>query len=356
VGGALGDAAIALFDSLGTVLRADLTLGLAFEMVRLRAPDAIPGLCERGRTGTATVAGAETGRTRLLGFRLFGIVPVGFESGGSAVAHGDGCAAPKRTIPSVIERLVAGEHPFEEAAQFSVVRVGGTLLATVPFEATTTTGARMRDTLRAIAAGAADPPDRAAIIGLVNGYLNYVTTAAEYEHQHYEGASTLYGPGSAAAFTQRIGGLARALAAAGWSSPPAVVPPFPFPATSPKRILPHAAMDPSMTGRSPRALRTDDTTITVRWTDGRPGAFVPADGALLVIERQARGGWTQITWDDDPAVEVRVVSVARRNAVWQMRWAHGCTSPGEYRMRLLARVPLPEESVGFTVPDCGQAP
>ena len=40
-------------------------------------------------------------------------------------------------------------------------------------------------------------PDRFAILGLANGFLNYVTTWDEYQEQGYEGGSTLYGAHSA---------------------------------------------------------------------------------------------------------------------------------------------------------------
>ncbi|MCI0434580.1 MAG: neutral/alkaline non-lysosomal ceramidase N-terminal domain-containing protein [Gemmatimonadetes bacterium] len=349
VGGVLGREALMLFDSLGGALTSSVNVGLAFEMVALRGAAAIPGLCERGRSGTATTAGAETGRTRLLGFRLLGLFAAGFESGRSAIAPGAACESPKRTIPGLLERAVVGEHPFEEAAQFTVLRIGDALLATVPFEATTTTGSVIRDSLRAVASRHPIPPSRTAVLGLANGYLNYVTTAAEYAQQHYEGASTLYGPGSAVAYTGRIAGLARRLATAGWASPPVIVPPFPFPPTSSKRIMPAALLDPGLTSRAPRVREVDRRAVIVRYRDGLPGSFIPADAPLVAIEHQTAAGWTRIAWDDDPAVEVRVVSTARRRALWQVRWAHGCATPGTYRVVLLARHPLPEESVTFNV-------
>jgi neutral ceramidase len=37
---------------------------------------------------------------------------------------------------------------------------------------------------------------RVILVGLSNEYLSYFTTPEEYEAQHYEGASTLYGPAS----------------------------------------------------------------------------------------------------------------------------------------------------------------
>jgi neutral ceramidase len=83
-------------------------------------------------------------------------------------------------------------------------RLGAFTLAAIPVEATTAAGWDIRQASRAD-----------AIVGLADEYLGYTTSAAEYQAQQYEGASTLLGPGQAA-------GLARllALAAAGRSDAP----------------------------------------------------------------------------------------------------------------------------------------
>ena len=47
------------------------------------------------------------------------------------------------------------------------------------------------------------------VVGLANGYIMYVTTPEEYEFQHYEGASTLYGPATAPWLAQTFAMLAR---------------------------------------------------------------------------------------------------------------------------------------------------
>src|SRR5256885_11306046 len=73
-GDSLAARAAALFDSLGPGLRGDLRVGVAFRTLRLKG-DA--RLCPYPETGTATLGGAEDGRTRLYGWRLFGIFPIG---------------------------------------------------------------------------------------------------------------------------------------------------------------------------------------------------------------------------------------------------------------------------------------
>jgi neutral ceramidase len=50
--------------------------------------------------------------------------------------------------------------------------------------------------------------ERVVIAGLANTYSDYITTREEYELQHYEGASTLFGPHTHAAYLQIFSGLA----------------------------------------------------------------------------------------------------------------------------------------------------
>jgi neutral ceramidase len=51
-----------------------------------------------------------------------------------------------------------------------------------------------------------------AIAGLSNSYSHYITTFEEYQEQRYEGASTMYGPHTLAAYQQIYDDLATKLA------------------------------------------------------------------------------------------------------------------------------------------------
>lgn len=50
------------------------------------------------------------------------------------------------------------------------------------------------------------------IAGLANSYSHYITTFEEYQEQRYEGASTLFGPHTLAAYQQTFYDLAIKLA------------------------------------------------------------------------------------------------------------------------------------------------
>jgi len=63
---------------------------------------------------------------------------------------------------------------------------------------------------RAMQAGAR-PPAHVLLVGLANEYLSYFATPEEYEAQHYEGASTLWGPASGPLVERELARLAGAL-------------------------------------------------------------------------------------------------------------------------------------------------
>jgi hypothetical protein len=90
-----------------------------------------------------------------------------------------------------------------------LIRIGQVAIAAVPAEFTATAGRRLKTDVR----GALGPDvSHAAIFGFANAYSGYVATAEEYDHQHYEGASTLFGPHTLAAYRQIFADLAAGIA------------------------------------------------------------------------------------------------------------------------------------------------
>jgi neutral ceramidase len=348
IGQTLADAALALHSALGDSLRSAVSIARTFEAVGLRSADddytppvpAIPGLCPRGRPGSAAAGGAESARTRIYGARLL-FFPIGTESGGAAVKPGNDCHSPKRTVARFLEESLVGAHGVEQMAQFTVARIGSMLIGTVPFEATTTAGARMRAALRQSAGTTPASPTQVAVLGLANGFLQYVTTRSEYAFQYYEGGSTIYGPGSAEVYTQRLAGLAGALAASGWRSTAAEVPEFPFFPGPPVAIMPRRREPPATLSRTVESVRCEQGVAILRWIDARPGALFPADAQILAIEEERNEGWIPIAWDDHTDVEIRVVTELRRGrSLWEARWL-AAARDGRFRFVLTAREGIP---------------
>lgn len=124
----------------------------------------------------------------------------------------DVCHGPKlRLLPVGGDFSADGTH-FPIDAPFSVVRIGNGALAAAPAELTTAVGMRLREVVRAALHAPESGIEHVAVVGLVNSYLQYVTTVPEYNAQAYEGASTLYGPDSVDFFDRSLGCVARRLA------------------------------------------------------------------------------------------------------------------------------------------------
>jgi hypothetical protein len=93
-----------------------------------------------------------------------------------------------------------------EVLPAQLLRLGPMVFAAVPGEPTTTAGRRLAAGLRAslAASGVTD----VAVAPYANAYSGYITTRQEYLCQHYEGASTLYGPWTLAMWQSVFGELA----------------------------------------------------------------------------------------------------------------------------------------------------
>jgi neutral ceramidase len=346
-GDSLAARAAALFDSLGPGLRGDLHVGVAFRTLRLKGD---PRLCPHPETGSSTLGGAEDGRTRLYRWRLFGIFPVGLEEGGHAVRlNPHDCQREKRVALGWLQRkVVVGEHGLPEVAQLSVIRLGDLLLGVVPAEVTTRAGAQIERAIADSARAAGLPVRTVTIVGLANGYMQYVTTDAEYGEQAYEGGSTLYGPNTVAVLSEELGKLAGSLARSGASPVNRVDSLVAYPGAS-RAILPRRTAGPPAE-RVTRVVLGEacaGDTLVVRWRDVYPGRLVPADGPVLNIERLVGERGEVTAWDDDREVEIRAVrSLGARGYVWEARWRHP-ERAGPFRVVLVPRPGLARVTGGW---------
>lgn len=341
-GDSLAARAAALFDSLGPRVRGDLRVAVAFRTLRLKGD---PRLCPYPEAGSSTVGGAEDGRTRLYGWRLFGIFPLGLEEGVHSIRPDPhDCQGEKRVALGGLQRkLVVGQHGLPDVAQLSVVRLGDLLLGVVPAEVTTRAGALLEHAMADSAGAAGLAPRAVVIVGLANGYMQYVTTEAEYSEQAYEGASTLYGPNTAAVLAEELGRLAGALARSGASPANPVDSLTAYPGAS-VTILPRrtAGPGPDRVERVVVGQACAGDTLVVRWRDLYPGRLVPADGPVLRIERLSGERWEVAAWDGDRELEIRAARArGARGYEWEARWHHAARA-GSLRVVLVARPGLAE--------------
>lgn len=92
-------------------------------------------------------------------------------------------------------RLLTRLMPPPDTAPLGVYRLGPLVFATLPGEFTTVLGRRIAAQL---AQACAPAPAKVLLIGPANEYVYYFTTPEEFDAQHYEGSSTLYGQAAGA--------------------------------------------------------------------------------------------------------------------------------------------------------------
>ena len=107
----------------------------------------------------------------------------------------------------------AGEGPWlPRVMPVQLLRIGGLLVCAVPNEPTTVSGRRLRQTL---ADAAPDGVRHVVISPYANAYAGYLTTAEEYQVQHYEAGYTIFGPHTLAAVQTVAARMAGELATPG---------------------------------------------------------------------------------------------------------------------------------------------
>ena len=330
LGNALGDSAIALFESLAGALDSRLELARAFATLALREAAESLGICPVPAIGMALFAGADDGAVRLRNWRPLGLLSLGMEQG-AARTNPAGCQGTKHQLldtffGSLPNKLMVTKN-LPSFAQLTVLRIGNRLIGTVPGEVTTEAGRRMQSAMLVGARGVGIPVDSAVVMGLSNGHLMYVATAEEYGAQYYEGASTIYGPGEAAMFARALGGLAAALSS-GDALPVASAGRMTVLPGRKKAIL-HAresrATSPTLMERG----WCSGDTLYVNFRLGSVGDWPPA-GPRLEVLQEGR----VVAWDDEPSVELHLRSLHKHPARWQLRWSRAAEG-AVYQVRTL---------------------
>jgi len=217
------------------------------------------------------------------------------------------------------------------AVPLMTVRVGDRVIASLPGEPTVEVGRRTRRAVLDAMAGAG--VSRVIVAGLANEFILYLTTPEEYDRQHYEGGSTLFGPLAANLLRQELAGLAGRMAR-GEPNPE----PYAF---DPRNGV---AADAAPFGDGAPSGAPDTQPGPVRrgadaefaWRGGPGGHDRPLDVPFVTIERRKRGGggWERVT--DDLWLDVRwlVDDQGRHVASWSVPAG---AQPGTHRFVITAR-------------------
>src|SRR5438105_4559932 len=155
-------------------------------------------------------------------------------------------------------------------------------------------GRRVKRTSLQAAQESSQGMQHVAVVGLANQYVSYFTTPEEYERQHYEGGSTLYGRYSSNLLKQSLTDLAARLVN-GQAAPDA----FPYDPnnglTATSSPFPRGASSAS-SGAQPGATARL-ARATFGWSGGPKGQDRPLDHPFVTIRRRVGSSWQHFTDD-----------------------------------------------------------
>ncbi len=228
-------------------------------------------------------------------------------------------------------KIVTLEVGVAKATPLAAVRIGDRMIVTVPGEMTEEMGRRLRASV--LHATRKHGIHRVVISGLANEYLDYFTTPEEYDAQHYEGGSTVYGRVSSLALQDGIDTLARSLVDG--AAPP---PPYDYDLTN--GITPDGSRFPSgadsatVVSQPPRTARRLQHP-TFSWKGGIRGYDRPLDRAFVTVQRRnGRGHWRAVESDLGLDILWRVDDQGVYTAEWEPPFD---ARRGTYRFSITAR-------------------
>jgi neutral ceramidase len=160
-------------------------------------------LCNHAELGASAAGGATDHPTSLSAIDAF-------RPGKIDLVRKNVCERPRMELLGPLQKAMSSPYAFPRRVPVALAQIGDTLVSFLPAEITVTAGARINQAALMGQSGM-EAATHAVIAGLANGYISYVTTPEEYQLQHYEGASDLYGPMTSELLKERIAELAGSL-------------------------------------------------------------------------------------------------------------------------------------------------
>jgi neutral ceramidase len=217
---------------------------------------------------------------------------------------------------------------FPTAVPLMAVRLGSRLVVTIPGEATAEMGKRIRAAV--LSASGGKGVRGVALAGYANEYVHYFTTPQEYDQQHYEGGSTLYGKYSSNLIKNDVTVLASDLAQ-GKPAPP----PYPFDPRN--HIVPDlrpygsGAAHGTAIAQPARVRRLQRATFS--WSGATLGLDRPLDRPFVTVQRRRHRRWRNLTNDLGLQILWRVDGSGHYSAQWQVPLS---AAAGRYRFVVTA--------------------
>lgn len=212
-------------------------------------------------------------------------------------------------LPIGVKGYLKNKHPWTPPIlPIQLVKIGRLAIVGVPFELTTMAGRRLRSTLLEILA----PEVTDVVISCnTNAYAGYVTTKEEYDEQHYEGASTQFGPWTLAALRQSLAALATAIkqkrAVSAGPTPPKLGADQLLTVSYLKLQSPDLGAVSTRLGKVrtdvPKTVKRGSTIKFTHWC-GHPSHNNQGGKGYVEIQRQIGSRWKTVLWDASPNLKL----------------------------------------------------
>ncbi|WP_238152021.1 neutral/alkaline non-lysosomal ceramidase N-terminal domain-containing protein [Microbulbifer sp. A4B17] len=271
------------------------------------------------------------------GYPLFGLMNLFSAAAVYEDTQDDPCQYPK---PTFVEREVVGQALYTPYLPFQLFRIGSIALVAAPGEMTTMAGRRLE--AEVLSALEESGVTTVVIAGLANAYSGYITTPEEYDRQHYEGAHTIYGPNTLAAYRQIYTEMAYAMVNG------VEIAPGPTPEDlSDDQIINVIGVvyDDKRLWESFGQVWDDVNSsysigdmVSVSFRSGHPRNDPKTEGTFIEVQRKVNGSWetylsdddldTRFIWTRDTAIDCMACSFA------EGQWIIGEDTPsGTYRIK-----------------------
>ena len=185
---------------------------------------------------------------------------------------------------------------------FQIFRIGKLAILGLPGEITTMASRRLKNTVAEILTPMGI--EKIIIAGLANSYSEYITTYEEYQLQHYEGASTLFGPHTAAAYRQIFYQLAQSLDGTSLpfgSTRPGPTPPMDL-SNDPPATVDKAPEDMVLAQviTAPKKTYHRGETIKIDFQGANPNNDFQSQQMFLELQKQTTSGWNSVMTEKNP--------------------------------------------------------
>lgn len=222
-----------------------------------------------------------------------------------------------------------------EVVPAQVFTIGSLAIIGVPAEMTSMAGHLLKTSLQAQLAPFGI--DRVVIAAYANEYSNYVATRAEYQAQHYEGASTLFGEWTLAAYQKTFGELARAVA----SGTQVALGEVPVTSAAGLRTADQErGLDTTPRGSDYGSILSDAAasyrpgqTVSVEFQGSNPNNDMQLGRSFFEVQRSTGTGWETIAYDWDFNTRFRWEKTVARQSKVSVRWdVPANATAGSYRI------------------------